>query len=99
MALLFTTTACNAPAMRWHKAGRDAANDETQCRAQAHQEAARRLPYGNGPPIFAYPKMSMLQWTQAIDNQRYYFENDLTKACMRHRGFAEIPVDTPEIPR
>jgi hypothetical protein len=63
------------------------------------KSAARRLPYGNGPQIFGYRKVSMLWWTQAIENQRYYFENDFTKASMRQRGFAEIPTDTPEVVR
>jgi hypothetical protein len=83
-ALLLALTACAAPPMRAQneRTSEDAA-DETGCRAQAHQEAIRRLPYGNGPPVFWYPKMSMLQWTLAIDNERYYLERDLTQACLR----------------
>src|SRR5688572_26139728 len=88
VTLLFAVSACAATPMRWQKPGTsDATRDEAECRASARQEAARQLPYGNGPPIFVYRQMSMLQWTQAIDNERYYLEDDLTKACMRHRGF------------
>jgi len=29
----------------------DTAKDEAECGAQACQEASRRLPYGNGPPL------------------------------------------------
>jgi len=87
-ALLFAVGACEATPTRWQRAGTtDAAKDEAECRANARQEAVRQLPYGNGPPIFFYPKVSMLQWTQAIDNERSYIEDNLTKACMRQRGF------------
>jgi hypothetical protein len=86
-ALLFAITACDATSIRWQKADTDPAKDESECRTAARQEAARQLPYGNGPPIFGYPKMSMLQWTQMIDYERYYFQADLLKACMRERGF------------
>lgn len=87
-ALLFVVGACDATPVRWQRAGTsDPTKDEAECRADARQEAARRLPYGNGPPIFFYRQMSMLQWTTAIDNERSYLEDDLTKACMRQRGF------------
>jgi hypothetical protein len=87
-ALLLAIGACAAPPMRWEKPGMsDPTNDEGECRAAAHREATRRLPYGNGPPVFGYPPISMLQWTQAIDNQRYYVEEALMKVCMRERGY------------
>ncbi len=88
-ALLFALGACEATPMHWQKVGTSTATkDEAECRADARREAVRQLPYGNGPPIFLYPKVSMLQWTLAIDNQRSYLEEDLTSTCMRQRGFA-----------
>ena len=52
-----------------------------------------RLPYGNGPPYYGlYRQMSMLQWTQAIDTERSYLEEDLTKACMHAKGFELVPL-------
>jgi hypothetical protein len=89
--LLLAAAACSAPAMRWQKPGvADAGRDEAECRDAAQQEAVRRLPYGNGPPIFFYPKISMLQWTQAIDNERSYLAEELSRVCMRDRGFALV---------
>jgi hypothetical protein len=91
IALLIAAAGCSAAPTRWQKPGiADATADEADCRAAAHQEAARRLPYGNGPPIFFYPKVSMLQWTLAIDNERSYLEERLTKVCMRERGFRAL---------
>jgi hypothetical protein len=93
--LLFAITACGAAPMHWQRLGTsDAAKDEVECRAEARQEAARQLPYGDGPPIFVYRDMSMLQWTQAIDNERYYLEDDLMKVCMRQRGFELVRVSS-----
>ena len=94
VTLLLALAACAATPMRWQKPGTsDAGRDEAECRAAAHEEAQRELPYGNGPPFYgAYREMSMLQWTMAIDNERSYLEADLVKACMYHRGFALVPV-------
>jgi hypothetical protein len=92
-ALILVVTACVATPTYWQKPGiGDATKDEAECRALARQQAARQLPYGNGPPIFGYRQMSMLEWTKAIDNERYYLEDDLTKACMRDRGFELMPL-------
>ena len=91
---LLLVAACSAPPMRWERAGTaDASPDEAQCRADAHQQAVRQLPYGDGPPIWGiYRDMSMLQWQQAIDNERYYLERDLVSGCMHHKGYRRVPV-------
>jgi hypothetical protein len=95
VSLLLAAVACAPPPMHWQKPGvADAGRDEAECRAAARDEAARRLPYGNGPPIFFYPKMSMLQWTQGIDNERSYLAEQLMRICMRDRGF-ELTRVTP----
>jgi hypothetical protein len=95
VSLLLATVACEPPPMRWQKPGvADTGRYETECRAAAREEAARRLPYGNGPPVFFYPKMSMLQWTQAIDNERSSLAEQLTRRCMRDRGFELTRVTT-----
>jgi hypothetical protein len=91
VALLLAVAACATTPMRWQKAGTsDAGRDEAECRAEAHEEAAHQLPYGDGPPIWS--DLSMLQWTMAIDNERSWLATDLTRACMYHRGFALVPV-------
>lgn len=91
--LLFGLAACAPTPMRWERPGAtDTAKDEAECRAHAHEEAIRRLPYGNGPPYYGlYKEMSMLQWEQAIDNERYYLEEALNKTCMRSKGFELVP--------
>ena len=90
--LLVAAAACAVTPMHWEKPGTaDAAKDLAECRAEAHEEAIRQLPYGNGPPFYgAYKEMSMLQWKLAIDDERYYLEEDLTKACMLSKGFALV---------
>ncbi len=90
---LLLVAACSAPPTRWEKPGTsDASTDEAQCRGAAQQEAARQLPYGDGPPIWGvYRETSMLQWQQAIDNERYYLERDLIGACMARKGYARVP--------
>jgi len=91
--------ACGGPPMRWEKPGvadTRAAADEAECRAAAHQEAIRLYPYGYGPPLYGvYREMSMLQWTMMIDRTRYYAEEDLTRSCMRARGYARRQVPPP----
>src|SRR4051812_24906026 len=70
-ALLFALGACDTTPTRWQRAGTSiAAKDEADCRDNARQEAVRQMPYGNGQPIFFHPKVSMLQWTLAIANER-----------------------------
>ena len=95
--LLFAITACGAAPMHWQRLGTsDAAKDEVECRAEARQEAARQLPYGDGPPLYGLTSnVSMLQWTQAIDKERYYVERDLTAACMQYKGYVLVPVSRP----
>jgi hypothetical protein len=95
--LLLAVAACTPTPMRWERSGAaDAQVDEADCRAQAHPEAIRQLPYGNGPPIYGlYSEWSMLTWKQEIDNQRYYLERDLTRACMHNRGYELVPDSRP----
>ena len=97
IAGLLAVVACAITPMRWEKPGvTDPARDEAECRAAAHEEAIHQLPYGNGPPLYGLNSdMSMLQWTMAIDNERSYLEADLTKACMRHKGFELVPLASP----
>ena len=92
--LLLTIAACMTPPMRWQRpGGSDPTGDERTCTAAAQQEAASRLPYGDGPPLYGfYSNVSMLQWTQEIDNARYYLARDLIAACMRSKGYELVPI-------
>jgi len=91
IGLAFALAACVAPPMHWEKPGGSADHDEADCRTEAHAEAVQQLPYGNGPDVRS--DMSMLQWTQAIDNARYYSERRLIAACMQNKGY--VLVNTP----
>src|SRR5262249_2462570 len=89
--LVATVAGTGTPMHRGKPRPADPGKDLAECRAEAHEEAIRQLPYGNGPPFYgAYKEMSMLQWTMAIDNERYYLEEDLIKACMLSKGFALV---------
>jgi hypothetical protein len=92
-AVLLGATACVSTPMRWESPGNaDAAGNEAECRSAAQKQAADLLPYGDGPPLYGLSSdISMLQWKMAIDNERSYLADDLTKACMHSRGFALVP--------
>ena len=92
--VLFGAAACSATPMRWERPGvADATRDEAACRAAAREEASRQLPYGNGPPVFGgYRRVSMIQFTQAIDNERSVLAEHLTRICMYEKGFALVPM-------
>jgi hypothetical protein len=87
--MVLVLASCAAPSMRWERPGSaDAAEDEAACRGAAKREAAWQLPYGDGPPIFGVRRqLSFLEWKMAIDNQRFYLEQDLTRVCMLERGY------------
>ena len=95
--LAYSVAACLSTPMRWERPGTpDSARDEAECRAQARQQAIDELPYGNGPPLYGFTSdVSMLQWKMAIDNDRAYLEDYLTRACMQQKGFVLVPVTTP----
>ena len=95
--LASSVAACLSTPMRWERPGPpDAARDEAECRAQARQQAIDELPYGDGPPLYGFTSnVSMLQWKMAIDNDRAYLEDDLTRACMHQKGFVLVPVTAP----
>jgi len=96
--LLLSIAACSTTPMRWQKPGVvDASRDEAECRAAAHEEAIHQLPYGDGPPLYGFSsQVSMLQWTNEIDNERYYLERDLTRQCMLNKGFGLVPISGPK---
>ena len=96
VGLLLSVAACMTTPMRWERPGAsDPAADERECTAAAQQEAARQMPYGDGPPLYGFhSNVSMLQWTQEIDNERYYFARELVAACMRNRGYELVPIAT-----
>ena len=97
IALLLTVAACMTTPMRWERPGvSDPTGDERECTAAAQREATSQLPYGDGPPLYGfYSNVSMLQWTQEIDNARYYLARDLIAACMHSKGYERVPISAP----
>jgi hypothetical protein len=95
--LLLGVVACATTQMHWEKAGTDDAIwNEAECRTVAHKQAIEQLPYGDGPPLYGLRSdISMLQWKMVIDSERSYLEDDLTKDCMRYRGFALVSAPAP----
>jgi hypothetical protein len=95
--LLLAIAACNTTPMRWERSGAaDTSGDESDCSARSRDEAARQLPYGDGPPIYGlYSDWSMLTWKQEIDNERYYLARDLTRVCMQNKGYQLAPASSP----
>src|SRR5512132_1431295 len=91
LVLALMLAACSE--LRWHKPGGDEsalAHDLTNCRALAHEKAARAgnigLPPATTDPRFGAPSgptqaEQRLQEQQAVD------------ACMRDQGYALVPVD------
>ena len=96
--LMLAVAACITTPMRWERPGTaDASADEAACQSAAREEAIRQLPYGNGPPLYGLRSdVSMLQWTNAIDNERYYLARDLTAECMLAKGYQLVPVTTEQ---
>jgi len=97
VVLVSGVVACLSTPMRWEKPGTpDPARDESECRSRSRQQAVDELPYGNGPPLYGFTSdVSMLQWKMAIDNDRAYLEDDLTRACMQQKGFVLVPATAP----
>ena len=88
--------------MRWSKPGADSAKleeDLAQCRGEARLQAAReslpRMPGSSpalrtdstGRPVVAQPG------SRGTDT--LVLEQELTSSCMRGKGYALAPVDTP----
>jgi hypothetical protein len=95
LPVVLLLAACSEPPMRWQKPGVADPRDAAECRTAARAEAARQLPYGDGPP--ALPRdVSMLQWTLAIDDERAWLSERLTQACMRDRGFELVSMSARE---
>jgi hypothetical protein len=62
---------------------------------QARQQSIDELSYGNGPRLYGFTSnVSMLQRKIAIDNERAYLEDDLTRACVQQGGFVLVPATT-----
>jgi hypothetical protein len=96
--LLLAISGCSFPETRWEKAGADekmAANDLTNCRRAAQQEAFQVSPYygvgyGFGPPSWRFRHWGF------YGSDPFYTEGRLTDFCMRNKGYELVTIQPPQ---
>jgi hypothetical protein len=93
-ALLLALAACASPT-RWEKPG---ISDETKqsdlsiCRKAAARQGLTNYPSAvNAPPGWAYQQPWAIMDTYS-DDFRYHADFRLTAACMRYKGYEQVPV-------
>ena len=94
--MLTVVTACALPQQRWEK---DGISDETKeqdltvCqRAAAKQGLAYYPSMVNVPPGWGYSQPWGYLDTMS-DSQRYYAEPRMVSACMRYKGYEQVPAN------
>ena len=94
LVLSLALSACGVP-MRWEKTDADEAvmrRDLLGCRVAAREEAMRSYrPYG-GP--LTDPRY-WLVWRDRSEFNRFVFEENLARFCMRNKGYAWVAVPQP----
>jgi hypothetical protein len=97
--LLVTAFIAGCAEVRWHKAGTDAAaleKDLDQCRQTAQMEARHEtLPRTVAPSMIATDPQGRPIAIQPIasDSERFLLEQDLTRHCMRGKGYELVPAE------
>jgi hypothetical protein len=92
VAPLLLLASCDQP-MLWEKPGADAearARDLDECRAAASDESNRNYYPASGVQSgssWRWPS----DWPQRAESQRFYAETNLTRFCMRNKGWELIP--------
>ena len=93
-AVLLALAACAAPT-RWEKAGisdETKESDLTICRHAAAQQGLAYYPSAvNAPPGWADQQRWAIMDTYS-DDFRYHAEFRMTAACMRYKGYEQVPV-------
>ncbi|HZQ00423.1 MAG TPA: hypothetical protein VFB13_12840 [Reyranella sp.] len=82
---------CSSLAVHWEKPGVDQAmleKDMSDCRLAARDEAFRNY-YPAPGPLFG-PR-HWLAWSNYAESQRFYAESNLTRFCMRNKGYELVP--------
>ncbi len=91
VASLGTLTSCAQP-MRWDKPGADQATllrDQNDCRVAAQEESNRNFYPAPIGPLYGWRWTSA--WAQQAESQRFYAETNLTRFCMRNKGWELVP--------
>lgn len=85
--------------LRWHKAGGDAETfkqDVEQCRRTARNRAAvEAWPFGLiTPRVIGVDRQgrAIMLHPPPQDTERFLLEGDLTRSCMREKGYSLVPV-------
>ena len=100
VASLGTLTACTQP-MRWEKPGADEAalvRDQNDCKVAAQEESNRNFYPAPIGPLYGWRWTSA--WAQQAESQRFYAETNLTRFCMRNKGWELVPTtaSAPSLP-
>ena len=93
---LFVLAACDQP-MQWERPGADAqarARDLDECRAAASDESNRNYYPASGAPADSWRWPT--SWPQRAESQRFYAETNLTRFCMRNKGWELAPASRTE---
>ncbi len=93
-AFLLALTACSTPT-RWEKSGVSAETKESDLTICRHAAAKQGLAYYpsavNAPPGWADQQRWAIMDTYS-DDFRYHAEFRMTAACMRYKGYEQVPV-------
>ena len=98
LLLAAVTTGCAD--VSWRKEGADPAElerDLTQCRQAARLRAGREawpsgLPSGRAIGVDAHG-VPIMAYSYSFENDRFMLEHDLTRSCMRGKGYWLAPVE------
>ena len=94
LAFLLTLAACAAPT-HWEKPGISEETKDTDltiCRRAAARQGLVNYPSAvNPPPGWAYQQQWAIMDTYS-DDYRYHADIQQTAACMRYKGYQQVPV-------
>ena len=85
---------CSSLSAHWEKPGADQAMAEadlSSCRVAARDEAFRNYYPATGP---LFGPRHWYAWSDYSESQRFYAEGNLTRFCMRNKGY-ELVADKP----
>jgi len=95
LGLYLGLAGCSALAVHWEKPGADQAmmqKDLSTCRIAVRDESMRNY-YPSPAPLFR--RRHWYAWDQYSESQRFFAENNLTRFCMRNKGYELVPDQQP----
>ncbi len=91
VALGLGLAGCATLAVHWEKPGVDPAatqKDLSECRVAARDESMRNY-YPAPAPLYGAHRWFI--WDPYAESQRFYAEGNLTRFCMRNKGYELVP--------